>query len=261
MIFKDEAYVLDDWLTFHKGIGASHFYLYNNNSTDNYRMVLQPWIDRGLVTLIGWPDRPGQRSAYWHCIKNRAREARWIAFLDADEYLFSPRQVDILPILRSLLEQLPAIYVYSLHFGSAGHARRPGIPVLEAYTRREPFGSTDSGKSVVNPRFVRAVANAHCFKLWRGATCGTNHVAVDSPSPLMLNAGRQVYDLLRVHHYWSRSLEELAEKVRRGEAFYGHGRDLNEHLTRERSMNAEEDSSILPIWHEIRRRSMSRVAG
>ena len=141
-------------------------------------------------------------------------------------------------------------------------ARRPGIPVVEAYTRRERLGSTDSGKSIVNPRLVRDTANAHCFKLWRGVTAGTNRIAVDSPSPLKLNAGRQVYDLLRVHHYWSRSLEELADKVRRGDAFYGDTRDLDEHLERERSMNAEEDLSILPIWHAIQRREGgSRIAG
>ena len=29
-IFRDEARFLDEWISFHAGVGATHFYLYNN---------------------------------------------------------------------------------------------------------------------------------------------------------------------------------------------------------------------------------------
>src|SRR5262245_1292734 len=72
-IFREEAPFLDEWLTFHCGVGVTHFYLYNNFSTDNFRTVLEPWIDRGVVTLIDWPVPVGQTSAYEDC---RSEERR-----------------------------------------------------------------------------------------------------------------------------------------------------------------------------------------
>ena len=40
LIFKDEAPFLQEWLTYHLTLGIDHFYLYQNNSTDNYMEVL-----------------------------------------------------------------------------------------------------------------------------------------------------------------------------------------------------------------------------
>ena len=39
-IFRDEAQYLDEWLTFHHGVGVERFFLYNDRSTDDYRTPL-----------------------------------------------------------------------------------------------------------------------------------------------------------------------------------------------------------------------------
>jgi hypothetical protein len=249
-IFKDEAKDLDEWLTFHRGIGATQFYLYNNNSTDHYRDILRPWIARGLVNLTEWPSAPGQRSAYRHCIRTRWRDARWIAFLDVDEFLFSPRQLDIRPILQSYAD-VPALYVYWLTFGSGGHMSRPDKPVIEAYLRRQRLGETDSGKSIVNPRLVRSVPNAHQFGLWNGDTLDTLRRATASPTGRVAPDRPPVYDVLRINHYFFKSREDLQAKVARGDAFYGNIRDFDQHLRGDASANAEEDRAILSVWREI----------
>lgn len=36
LIFNNEAPFLKEWLDYHIVVGIDHFYLYNNNSTDNY---------------------------------------------------------------------------------------------------------------------------------------------------------------------------------------------------------------------------------
>ena len=59
-IFKNEALYLKEWIEFHRIVGVEHFYLYNNNSDDNYREVLEPYIKRNIVTLVG-ADRGIQR--------------------------------------------------------------------------------------------------------------------------------------------------------------------------------------------------------
>ena len=41
-IFKNEGRYLDEWLAYHLLAGVEHFYLYNNDSSDNYKEVLAP---------------------------------------------------------------------------------------------------------------------------------------------------------------------------------------------------------------------------
>ncbi|HLH98745.1 MAG TPA: glycosyltransferase family 92 protein [Xanthobacteraceae bacterium] len=251
-IFKNEAANLDEWLRFHRGIGATQFYLYNNASTDDYLAALRPWIDKRLVTLTQWPAALAQRSAYMHCLRAHWRDARWIAFIDLDEFLFSPQAVDIRPILRSYAD-LPALYIYWTKFGSSGHMRRPAMPVVEAYLRREPLGLSDSGKSIVNPRYVRNVPNAHHFALWRGHTVDTLRRPTMSPRGPALPNCPPVYDVLRINHYFFKSQEDLAAKVARGDAFYDASRDFERHLSGDRLANAEEDLTILAVWRDILR--------
>jgi hypothetical protein len=247
-IFRDEADFLDEWIRFHAGVGVTQFYLYDNGSGDHFRDVLEPYIARGLVTLEPWPRRPGQRSAYRDCLRRRWRAARWIAFIDLDEFLFSPRQVDIRPILQSYSD-VRALFVHHVNFGSGGHQTRPAGAMLEAYMHCEPLGQSESGKSIVNPRWVRNVSQSHLFPLWRGDTRNPDGVIIsDVAMPPGIGRGSET---LRLNHYWSRSIQDIADKIRRGDAFYGVPRDLEEHLQIERGLNGAVDTSIIPIWRAI----------
>ena len=137
-IFREEAPFLDEWITFHAGVGATHFYLYNNFSTDEFRTVLKPWIAGGLVTLTEWPVPVGQVAAYRHCLGRARRECRWLAFIDVDEFLFSPQVTDIRSILRRYSD-LPALDVWQLFFGSGGHVARPALPVHRSLSEARSF--------------------------------------------------------------------------------------------------------------------------
>lgn len=54
-MFQNEAPWLKEWITYHhKVLGVDHFYLYNNDSTDDFMKILQPYIDNGIVELIDW---------------------------------------------------------------------------------------------------------------------------------------------------------------------------------------------------------------
>ena len=37
-----------------KVLGVEHFYLYNNESTDDFETVIMPFIEKGLVELYDW---------------------------------------------------------------------------------------------------------------------------------------------------------------------------------------------------------------
>lgn len=250
-IFKDEARFLDEWLEFHAGVGVGHFYLYNNFSSDDYRVVLQPWIDRGLVTLTDWPVEGGQLPAYAHCLPRAKAEARWLVLMDIDEFLFSPRDPDLRAVLRDY-ETRPVIYVYWHVFGSSGHVTRPANPsVIESYLRRAVPPAISLGKSIINPRLTRHIEVHLCSPVFgepvdeKGAR----------PAGYRGSTAPATWDVLCMNHYWSKSIEDLREKVVRGFPLPGFPpRDLDQHLRWEREMNSVEDRAILPLWEMIKSR-------
>ena len=242
-IFREEAPFLEEWLTFHLGVGVSHFYLYNNFSTDEFHAVLGPWIAAGTVTLHDWPVPVGQLAAYRHCVRHFRRQARWIAFIDVDEFLFSPERIDVRPILAEYGD-LPGIVVHSPYFGSGGHRERPAGPVVESFLRRATL-SRVSAKTIANPRWIYAIRNVHLFKYYVGE-------ALDTARRRPGSGASPPLDRLCLNHYWSRSMQDLETKVRRGDASTHEPRQMDWHLAFEAQLNAEEDRSILPVARAIR---------
>ena len=95
LIFKDEASFLKEWIDYHLTIGVDHFYLFNNNSTDNYLEIIEPYIDNGYVTLTQWPEEQSQSKCYKYCLESFRNETKWIGYIDADEFVCPKKYTNI----------------------------------------------------------------------------------------------------------------------------------------------------------------------
>lgn len=250
LCFKDAARDLAEWLEFHRLVGVEHFYLYNNESSDHYAEVLRPYRDAGLVTFHDWPGAVQQAATYEHCIETYRQEARWIAFVDDDEFLFPTTGDD----LRSKLvryEDFAGIGVCRTVFGASGHEKRPEGLVIESYTRRQRALGTKI-KSIVNPLEVRS-ATVHAFGYLRGAH------AVDEKKRIL--AGADIRDpsveRLCMNHYYTKSFEDFRRKVERGRATRLEKRVLpdEEAWKQEEALRSEvEDLVIQRFVPELKRR-------
>lgn len=123
-IFRNEAKYLKEWINFHLIVGVNHFYLYNNFSEDDYLTVLQPFIDAKQVTLIDWPIKQGQLSAYEDCINKYCDESEWIGFIDLDEFVVPNKVDNIYDFLKPFQKNRPAVLLYWKYFGTSGKMRR-----------------------------------------------------------------------------------------------------------------------------------------
>src|SRR5215212_567322 len=150
--YRWEGPFLREWVAFHKLVGVERFFLYDNDSDDEHREALAPYVDEGTVDVLHWPEYPmGQVKAYAHCLEAHAGDARWIAFVDVDEFLFSPAGRPVPEVLRRY-ERWPGVGVNRVLFGASGHETRPPGLVVENYVRRlEIPGLTSSVKSIVDP--------------------------------------------------------------------------------------------------------------
>lgn len=133
LIFKDEASFLKEWLDYHLTVGVDHFYLYNNNSSDNFREVLVPYLEKGLVSLIEWPYQNSQFKAYQNCFDTYRNECNWISFLDADEFIVPKYANTINEWLQDYLKY-PAITIHWRMFGTGGQLKHDySKNVIEQY--------------------------------------------------------------------------------------------------------------------------------
>ena len=149
-IYRDEAAYLREWIEFHRLVGVERFFLYDNRSVDDHREVLAPYVERGSSALHDWPMAQGQLPAYEHCIAEHGPESRWIAFIDLDEFLFSPTGQPLPEVLADY-EQWPAVGVNWAVYGPSGPRREaeraggrelPRTPATWPPTRRSRASST-----------------------------------------------------------------------------------------------------------------------
>lgn len=80
LVFKDAASYLDEWIRFHQCVGIEHFYLYDNDSEDDYETVIRPFVENGDVTLCKWPGAAQQNPAFQHCLDQHRRRGRMDRF-------------------------------------------------------------------------------------------------------------------------------------------------------------------------------------
>lgn len=126
-IFQNEGPYLKEWIDYHLGIGVDHFYLYNNESSDAYQEVLQPYMDAGIVQVSFWPNlwkdkyfaTSCQPLAYQHWIDNYKNETEWIAFIDLDEFIVPMQEYTLNKCLQKHFSKAQAIWIQWRCFGTS----------------------------------------------------------------------------------------------------------------------------------------------
>ena len=229
-IMKNEAPYVKEWLDFHILAGVEHFYIYDNDSPDNLREILQPYIDAGTVTYIFYPGKARQYEAYNEAIQNYKFFCRYIAFIDADEFIFPQNDKNIVEVVDEILKdnsKAGGLAVNIFYFGSNNLEKADySKGVLERFTRRAPVdwiplisdrnlpGGTAHVSTITNPRKVDYFGNPHYAYYFE------NFNAVNSNGekvPLFYNDPPLV-DKIVMNHYSVKSKEEFFSKVTRGTA-------------------------------------------
>ena len=146
-VIRNEAANILEWVDFHLLAGVDHIYLYDNGSTDNTCDVLKEYVSSGRVTVTLWPTafyHATQIFAYAHSAVLHSDEVEWMAFIDADEFLFPTQALDLKDVLESLKE-FSALYIPWRSFGPSGHATPPSTGVIWSYTEMADLDKADPG--------------------------------------------------------------------------------------------------------------------
>ena len=217
-IFKNEAPWFSEWITYHHNVlGVERFYLYNNDSTDGFAEVLQPFIAKGIVELINWsssdpahgatgpfmdaPWSAAQLGAYNDCLKNRALgQARWVAMIDIDEFIVPTNGVKAFyELLRSSeKKKIGTLRLFWRVFGTSDVENlQEGDLLIEklVWRSRDDHPWNTHVKSIHRPEAI-----AFCI--------------VHEADKLNKKYRRKTVSIeeARIHHYWTRTAQPCLEK-------------------------------------------------
>ena len=230
-IFKDEELSLKEWVEYHRLVGVDHFYLYNNLSTDNYKVILEPYIEEGIVDLIDWIlPPPSQFPAYEDCFNKYRTETQWITFIDLDEYICPFYELTIKDWI-SKYEMYPSVLLYWKMFGTSGLIEHDSNKLIteQYFICWEKFD--DVGKVCFNTSFeVEDITNHHLMHAKVAFLWGKIVIPPINEFYLFIRNGihrvgfNRIEDFtIQLNHYWSKSYSlYLTNKILRG--------DVNNHI-------------------------------
>jgi hypothetical protein len=137
-MLKNESHGIKEWITHYLHHGVEHFYLINDNSTDNFMDIIKEYMDKGLITLFN-VDEPyylgRQRSLYNRYILPHVKETKWLLMVDLDEYVWSQRNVNLQKVLKDF-ESYAQVQIYEQLFGSNGYTEQPK-DIVKSFTKRD----------------------------------------------------------------------------------------------------------------------------
>jgi len=214
LIIKDEHEYLSEWLEWHAEQGADHFYIYDNGSCPPIETAITAAL-RSRCTVVPFSSRSfrTQIAAYRHCLEHFAEDSEWMAFIDTDEFIRPIAFHGIPEFLDGLPEDADAVLLRWIVYGADGQVRKRTAPVRERFRIPVDYPAWwPMCKSIIRP------ARVHGMDV---------HVPVQTDRELKIVneygkplASMRDSDLtaetIAIDHYFTRSLEEWREKMKRG---------------------------------------------
>ncbi|KAH8950132.1 hypothetical protein BDL97_10G068000 [Sphagnum fallax] len=87
-MIQNQARFLKEWIMYHSYLGIERWYLYDNNSVDEFEEVLNESLLQFNVTHHIWPWRNVEETCMSHCALRAQHECEWVMFTHVDEFLY-----------------------------------------------------------------------------------------------------------------------------------------------------------------------------
>lgn len=152
---------LREWVGFHYLVGFRKFFIYVLQTSDSTFVEIQKLkvhFDVEAVQVSG-KFNDIRLPVYAHTYEKHNHQFDWIAFLDCNEFLFGPNQVDLRDVLEMFMyRRLSAVAVYRVCFGSRATAATPGNFLIDTF-RHKAKDDSDLLRSVKSLVLGRQGAN------------------------------------------------------------------------------------------------------
>lgn len=200
----NQAHSLREWITYHSWLGVEKWFIYDNNSDDETKTVIENLDLEGYnVSRRVWPWIKTQEAGFSHCAIRAKTECNWVSFMDVDEFYYFPyNPISGFPnqgSLRTLVSNFTTsssigeIRTSCHSFGPSGLTSRPKQGVTVGYTCR--LKSPERHKSIIRPDALDTTLMnvVHHFHLRKGFT----HMDLHQVIAVINHYKYQVWDVFR----------------------------------------------------------------
>ena len=231
VIGKKENLYAKEYVNYYKSIGYNHIFIYDNNekNDEKFEDVLQEEKKSNFVTIIDMRDNKyrlldggPQCYAFKDCYKKNNKDYDWLSFFDFDEFLdVTPKFKNIQEFFgNKIFDKCINIKINFLFYSDNELLHYDPRPLQERFTK--PLYSHRNNAVVKST--IRGGLN---FNYWdRGCTPHTSCLTkVRSCTSFGKRIGykdwyyKPNFTYARLKHYYSKSVEEYAVKIRRGGSF------------------------------------------
>ncbi len=222
-IIRNECPYITEWIAHHRLMGFHHFFIADNESDDGTWELLQALESLGYLKCFRFPNPPGQAPqlpAYVELMRRFGSEVDWMAFIDADEFVWPTNGERMaVPSLAGLgiRPEIGAIVLNWALYGSSGHKNHAAGLVTERFERRAPL------RFKVNHHYKTVLRTA----AWTGAFSNPHEPPLEdrwwvvhvNGAPVIHHpkygkgvSNQVIWDVMRLNHYAVRSRQEFDER-------------------------------------------------
>ena len=244
VIIKNEGPYIREWLAYHYLVGVSHFYIYDNESTDGVKEIIKDEIKSGLVDYELIKGKVRQVDAYNMALEKARNNKEYLIVIDADEFIFLKNKDDSLyELCHDLItdnSKVGSLAINWVIFGSSHFQKAQKGLVTQTYLYRSRFNFEKNKhiKTICNPFKVAGFINPHFpehLKDYYSINIARKRVIGPYSQP--------IYNpRIRINHYFTKSKEEFLQKRARGKADGNSIRSISEF--KEHDKNDVYDSSM-----------------
>ena len=215
-IIKNEASYIAEWIEYHLLVGVEKFYIYDNESDDNLRDILEQYIINGIVKYKYYQGKSKQIIAYNDVLEIAKKETYWLAIIDCDEFIV-PISTYTIPEFLKDFEKYVGVEINWVEYGSSGKKFKEDGLVIDRFKRHSMLESQVNRhvKTICNPRAVARIDCVHTAIYFEGKYSVNANKEENNKFFLDRNA---VFDKIRINHYFTKSYEEYLLKRNRGRA-------------------------------------------
>lgn len=200
-MLRNQAKFLKEWIIYHAQIGVEKWFIYDNNSDDNIKQVIESMSGSPNYNITHrlWPWVKTQEAGFAHCAVHARDSCEWVGFIDVDEFLFFPADMTLHDVLHNYSSRLSVgeLRTACHSFGPSGLKNAPKDGVTVGYTCR--MGAPERHKSIIRPEALNPslITIVHHFHLKEGKT----FVDVDRGTMVINHYKYQVWEVFKEKFY------------------------------------------------------------
>ena len=226
---KNENKYIREFVEYYINFGVDKIFLYDNNDLDGERfeVIINDYIKKGLVKIMNWRGKKSpQLYIMNHCYNQNYNQFGWLIFYDIDEFIFLNKFKNIKNFLsQSKFKRCKIIQLNWVRYTDNNLIHYANNSIIKRFSEKEKNARINNENSVIE---IKSIIRGYIPKLI--ITCA--HRLTDKfkgcdgfgrKSKLnFIKTVRPDYKYYYIKHYYSKSLEEFIQKLKRSDIYYGY---------------------------------------